>query len=92
MTNPPTIHPIGTVISPASIPAPRNGRSSFFMMLSATGIVNTIVGPIIVPRINPAKSHLPPFSLLADIRPYHTQEVWLQTWMHLLQPTDKSEQ
>ena len=63
IARPPTIHPIGTVIRPARTPAPRYGLSDFLIMESATGIVNTIVGPIMVPRIRPAK--LPTLSFAA---------------------------
>ena len=51
---PPTKHPIGIVVIPAKIPFAKNGRSSFSIIPNATGIVNTIVGPIIDPKINEA--------------------------------------
>ena len=64
ITRPPTIHPTGMVIIPARIPAPRYGLSSFLIMDNATGMVNTRVGPIMVPRINPEK--LPKASVSAS--------------------------
>ena len=55
ITSPPAIQPMGTVMRPASTPAPRKGRSCFLMMDRATGMVKTMVGPIMLPRIRPAK-------------------------------------
>ena len=52
--NPPAKQPIGIVIIPANIPFAKYGLSSFSIIPSATGIVNTRVGPIIAPSISPA--------------------------------------
>ena len=49
-SNPPTKHPTGTVTKPYKIPRAKKGRSDFSMIPKATGIVNTIVGPIIEPK------------------------------------------
>ena len=50
---PETTTPIGMVTIPASTPRARKPRSSLLIMPSATGIVNTIVAPIMAPRTRP---------------------------------------
>ncbi len=46
---PPRRQPIGTVTKPYRIPRAKSGRSSFSIIPKATGIVKTMVGPIIEP-------------------------------------------
>ena len=52
-TRPPTKLPMGMVMTPASTPVARAGRSSALMMPRPTGMVKTMVGPSIAPTMRP---------------------------------------
>ena len=71
-TRPPAIQPMGIVTMPASTPSASQRRSAGSIMPSATGMENTMVGPIMEPRIRPEyiqAATSPPASSLARKKP-----------------------